>query len=167
MPRRTAHEAHYRPPGRGLRAERATRGYNTVVNDETSPDRRRQLVRVAALFVAAAGLAAVAFWLPTSSDADEGPPLYPDDPLRQWETASPVRKRDVAEQLVERMHDEDNLGPRTLAKYEDPQRREQMIDALVTALDGTMNKSSANYASPGLSISFVATRATTHMGWRE
>lgn len=127
---------------------------------------RRQALKLAALGAGIGVLVALGFALRQVKTA-ESPALTAHDSVRAWSQASPQRKREAAEKVLDELREAGVLGPQTRLAMAEPQGRERLIAEVIEALDAATNRNVTDYVSPGQSMIRTARAAAARKGWNK
>lgn len=132
--------------------------------NELPRNRRLFVLRLGALVAVAAVLAAVAIWLPGGGDAG-AEPLYPNDTMLAWRTATPAQKQATAEMFVAQLQRDGAFGQKTQAALQDPRELRKLEGELVAALNDAANRDLSEYVPPTRAIFLTAERVAVLKGW--
>ena len=138
-------------------------GYNAHMS-ELPRNRRLLVLRIGTLVAVAAVLAAVAIWLPSGGDTG-AEPLYPNDSMIAWRTATPAQKQATAEMFVAQLQRDGAFGPKTQAALQDPRELRKLAGELVAALNAAANRDLSEYVPPTQAIFLTAARVAVLKGW--
>ena len=138
-------------------------GYNACM-DELPRNRRLLVYRIGTLVAVAAVLAAVAVWLPVGGDTG-AEPLYPNDTMTAWRTATLAQKRATAEMFVAQLQRDGAFGPKTQAALQDPRELRKLADELVAALNAAANQDLSEYVPRTQALAITAARMVVLQGW--
>jgi hypothetical protein len=131
---------------------------------EGPEETRRKVLKLAALGAAVGVLAALTLAL-RQTKQPESPPLEPHDSMRAWSEATPARKRETAEKVLDVLYAEQVFGPQTRLAYSDPQGKQRLINEMIEVLDAGATRNRMTYVSPGQSMVLTAQRAASSKGW--
>jgi hypothetical protein len=130
--------------------------------------RRRAVLRLLILALAAAALLALAFGL--GNLVGEGPPpqeITPHDTMRTWANASTGVKQTAVDALLIQLEREGVLGPQTRARLHGQGGRARLGAELLVEIDQAANPNVKAYVSPGESILNAAKIAVGRLKWNE